>query len=75
MTAALERACADAVHVIRSDGVQLRAARACLFVLDQIGWRRTACLLSLPPLAWLVELGYWLVARNRMLFSRFFWRA
>lgn len=70
MTEPLRRACARAVHVVESDGSLLRAGRASLRVLERLGWRRTARLLSLPPLVWAVELGYWLVARNRGLLGR-----
>jgi hypothetical protein len=30
--------------------------------------------LALPPLVWVVEVGYWLVARNRGLASRVLFR-
>jgi hypothetical protein len=65
MTDALASRCARAVHVITSEGQVLRAGRASLYVLDAIGWKLTASLLSRRPLIWLVEGGYWLVARNR----------
>ncbi len=74
MDEVLSRACARAVHVVREDGSRLRAGRACLFVLDLCGFRATAALLGLPPLVWGVEAGYWLVARNRLLFSRLLFR-
>ncbi len=74
MTDELRRACAEAAHVVRPDGTTLKAGRASLHVAAGLGWRRTARLLSLPPLVWLVELGYYLVARNRSFFSRFFFR-
>jgi predicted DCC family thiol-disulfide oxidoreductase YuxK len=70
MTPELEAACARAVHVITSDGTRLRAGRALLFAAEALGWRRTSRLLGLPPLVWLVELGYCLVARSRPLISR-----
>jgi predicted DCC family thiol-disulfide oxidoreductase YuxK len=71
MTPELSRACARAVHVITRDGRILRAGRACLFALGEIGWSRLLIrLLAAPPLVWLVEAGYWIVARNRGLFSR-----
>jgi hypothetical protein len=44
-------------------------------VLEQIGFRDLARLLSLPPLSWLVESGYWLVARNRGLASKVLFRS
>jgi len=71
MTPALYEACKRAVHVIKSDGTVLRAGRASLFVLEQIGWGWAARLLMLPPFIWAVELGYALVARNRSFFARF----
>lgn len=71
MTPDLYAACARAIHVVRADGGVLRAGRACLFVLEQIGWRRTARLLGLPPFLWAVELGYRIVAANRPFFARF----
>ncbi len=74
MTPELRLACADAIHVITADGETLRAGRAALFILEHIGWPLTARLLRLPPFVWAVELGYWIVANNRRLFSRFFFR-
>jgi len=65
MTDALAARCARAAHVLGPDGTLLRAGRASLFVLARIGWPRLARVLGLPPFVWLVEVGYWLVARNR----------
>ena len=70
MTPRLRRACSRAVHVIKPDGRVLRAGRAVLDVLDQIGWHRTARALAMPPLVWLVEIAYRLVADHRPFFSR-----
>jgi predicted DCC family thiol-disulfide oxidoreductase YuxK len=74
MTPELERACARAVHVVTADGRVLRAGRASLFVLENIGWGGTARMLALPPFIWIVELGYRIVAANRPLLSRFLFR-
>ena len=74
MTARLAEECARAVHLITPDGVVLRAGRASLSVLDQIGWQGTARLLSRWPLVVLVEIGYAIVARNRRFFSKLFFR-
>ncbi len=71
MTPTLRVACEKAVHVLTTDGRVLRAGRASLFVLEQIGYRAIARLLRLPPLIWAVELGYKIVAANRPFFSRF----
>jgi predicted DCC family thiol-disulfide oxidoreductase YuxK len=65
MTPALRRACARAVHVVTPEGRVLRAGRATMYVLAELGWRRTAALLATPPLVWAVEAGYALVAANR----------
>jgi predicted DCC family thiol-disulfide oxidoreductase YuxK len=69
MTPALYAACARAVHVIKRDGTVLRGGRACLFVLESLGWK-SARLLTIPPLIWGVELGYRIAARNRGIIGR-----
>ena len=74
MTPDLRRACARAVHLLTADGELLRAGRACLWVLQRIGYPVLARVLAVPPLVWAVELGYWLVARNRQLASRILFR-
>ncbi len=74
MTAALSEACADAVHVVCANGTILRAGRATLFIISELGWRRSGRLLSLPPFIWCVELGYRCLAANRGFFSRFMFR-
>jgi hypothetical protein len=74
MTEALAERCVRAVHVITLDGQVLSAGRATLYVLDQVGWRRLAGAFSRWPLVWLVEVGYWLVARHRGVFSRILFR-
>ena len=35
-----------------------------------IGYRRLARIGTLPPFIWGIEIGYWIVARNRRLFGR-----
>ena len=74
MSDALAARCARAVHVLTPAGELLRAGRASLYVLGRIGWRSTAAIASRWPLIWLVEAGYWLVARNRPLFARLLFR-
>lgn len=74
MTDAMRDACARAIHVIKSDGTILRAGRATMFILEQLGWGWFARFLCYRPMIWFVELGYWIVARNRKLFSRFMFR-
>ncbi len=65
MTPELRAACRRAMHVLTADGRVLRAGRASLFILRETGNRRLAAVLGLPPLVWLVELAYRIVARNR----------
>lgn len=74
MNPALFEACRRALHVVTAQGATLRAGRAMLFILDQLGYRRFARILGVPPFSWAVELGYRLVASNRSLFSRFLFR-
>jgi len=74
MTPELRQACARAVHLITPEGRMLRAGRACLWVLQRIGYPVLARVLAIPPLVWAVEVVYWLVARNRRLASRVLFR-
>ena len=67
-------ACAKAVHVYTADGTWLRAGRAWLFTIERCGWPGTAGLLGRPPLIWMLEAGYAVVARNRRVFGRFLFR-
>ena len=69
LTPALRAACREAVHVRTSDGRWLRGGQACLFILERIGWPQVARVARIPPLAWIVEAGYWLVAHHRGFFS------
>ena len=71
MTPELRLACERAIHVITADGETLRAGRAAMFILERTGWGAFARLLTWPPFIWFVELGYWIVARNRIFFSKF----
>lgn len=65
-----------AIQVITADGRQLSAGRAVLFALEAIGWHPLLARIGqLPPFIWAVELGYWIVARNRPFFSQFMFRA
>ena len=64
-----------AVQVITANGTRLSAGRACLFVLEEIGWHpRLARLGRHRPFVWAVETGYGIVASNRDLFSRMLFR-
>jgi hypothetical protein len=44
--------------------------------LDETHWHSSAVRLAgRRPFIWLVELGYWIVARNRPFFGRFLFRS
>jgi predicted DCC family thiol-disulfide oxidoreductase YuxK len=76
MTPALREQARNAVQVMTTDGRQLSAGRAVLFVLEEIGWHPSAVRLAgRRPFIWVVELGYWIVARNRSVFSRVLFRS
>jgi predicted DCC family thiol-disulfide oxidoreductase YuxK len=74
MTPALRAACEKAAHIVTADGTVLRAGRASLFIMEELGWGWIARLLALPPFIWGVELAYRLVADHRIFFSRFLFR-
>lgn len=65
MTPALAEACTRAVHVVTARGRVIRAGRAVLFILHQLGYRCSTRVLAIRPFLWMVELGYAFVARNR----------
>ena len=71
MTPALAAECARALYIVHPDGTMTRAGRAILYMLGVVGFPRIARVLAWPPLIWLVEIAYWIVARNRKLASRF----
>jgi hypothetical protein len=76
MTPVLQEQAHRAVQVITTDGIQISAGRAVLFVLEQIGWHPTLARLGQRrPFVWFVELGYQIVARNRAFFDRVLFRA
>jgi predicted DCC family thiol-disulfide oxidoreductase YuxK len=71
MTDALRARARRAVQVVTADGRELSAGRACLYVLERLGWGRWARLCSHPPFLWGIEVTYRIVARNRPFFGRF----
>jgi len=58
------------VHVITADGRVLRNGRAVLFIGEQLGYGWLTRPLSLPPMVWVVEGVYWVIARLRGKLSR-----
>jgi predicted DCC family thiol-disulfide oxidoreductase YuxK len=71
MTPTLYAACERAVHVIRRDGRVIRGGRAVLFILERVRFGKGMRLFLLPPIIWVVEAIYWLVANHRPFFARF----
>jgi hypothetical protein len=69
MTDDLARRCVRAMHVVTPEGETLAAGRASVCILNLIGYPGVARIAGLPPFIWGVELGYWIVARNRIFFS------
>ena len=70
MTDCLAQRCERAVQVVTPEGQILSAGRASLYVLGKVGFPRLARLGRRPPFVWGIEIGYWLVARNRQFFSK-----
>jgi len=70
MTPELYGACTRELHVVRGDGRWLRAGRAALYILERLGWGLLPQWLSLPPFIWGVEMGYRILASNRLRLSR-----
>lgn len=72
MTPELYQACQQAAHVITADGRVIKAGRAGMFILEEIGYPRWLVRpFTRPPLIWLTELGYRFVAGHRPFFSKF----
>ncbi len=74
MTPGFAAACEKDMYVLCSDGTVVRGGRGMLFVFGEIGWGRTVRILLLPPMIWIVNVVYTLVARNRRFFSRILFR-
>ena len=74
MTPEFAAACKKDMYVLCTDGTVVRGGRGMLFVFGEIGWGRSVRLLMLPPMIWIVEAVYSLVATNRRLFSRILFR-
>lgn len=72
MTPGLYEACEHAAHVITADKQLLKAGRAGMFILEEIGYPAWLVRpLAVPPLVFLTETGYYMIARNRTFFSKF----
>ena len=74
MTVELYAACEQMLHVVLPDGRLLRGGRACLYILQVLGYTRTAAVLGQWPLRGVVEISYGIVARHRQFFSHFLFK-
>lgn len=73
MTTDLYEACRQAIHLISPTGEMMRAGRAALFIMEQLGYPSWAIeLLRRPPFIGLIEWGYDLVAKNRTIAAKLF---
>jgi hypothetical protein len=76
MTPRLRKQSERAIQIITRQGNQRSAGRAVLFALQEIGWHPWLTRQGQrPPFIWLIELAYWIVARNRPFFSRLLLRS
>ena len=69
MTDALAAACKVTMFVVTPAGDWLRAEVASLYILRALGFRWVRPF-EYRPLRWLAALGYFFVARNRILVSK-----
>jgi hypothetical protein len=71
MTPELRKACEGAMHVITADGTVIKGGASIVFIYETLGYGLVK-LGYVPPLSYAIELGYRVVAANRMFFSRLF---
>ena len=64
---------AGEVVVVTQEGQTLGGARAILFIKSLTGWGAFARFLMLPPMIWVLVLGYRVIAKNRRTISRMFY--
>jgi predicted DCC family thiol-disulfide oxidoreductase YuxK len=69
MTPELYRCCQQALHVRFHDGRLLQGGEACIYILEALGYRRTASTLRQWPFRWVIKIGYKLVARHRSILA------
>ena len=70
MNEVLYEECQKSICVVTTGGKVLNRGRAVIHIFSKIGygWSKLGLV---PPLIYLVDLGYMFVARNRFFFSRF----
>ena len=68
LTDAIRAQCEHALHVIQSNDRVLKGADAVFFAYQVTGL--PLALLRIPPLIWVAELGYRVIAANRYWFSK-----
>ncbi|MEE9241086.1 MAG: DCC1-like thiol-disulfide oxidoreductase family protein [bacterium] len=69
MTGTFRARCGRSIQLFLPGRPVLSGGKAALAVLSLLGWRKTTAFLAAPPLVWGVEAAYWIVSRNRKLFS------
>lgn len=74
MTEEIRRTAAGSVQVRFPGGGGQEGGRACLLILDRLGYRGLVSVLGRQPLASLVDWGYRIVARHRGFLGRFLHR-
>ena len=74
ITPEIRDAAARAVQYVYPDGHFVSGSRAVFATLRRIGYPGPWRVLSWPPLVWIAELGYRIVARNREFFARILFR-
>jgi len=71
LSSELRAACEKSIHVIKTNGDLLHGGRAAMFLGRFTRWNRLARIGEWPMFLPFVELGYKIVAQNRVFFSKF----
>ncbi|BCM89624.1 hypothetical protein IAD21_01471 [Abditibacteriota bacterium] len=75
LTPELREECSKSIHVIKTDGEILKGGRAAMFLGRFTRWNRLARMGEWPIFLPFVEIGYSIVANNRMVFSKLMMKA
>lgn len=72
MTPEIMERCQYEMALVTPTGEVLFGAKGMLRTLEVLKWGIFARILAIPPLVWPIQLGYWLIARNRLWISKRF---